>query len=87
MPKLINRNIIAPDGRRTSMRLSQDVWDAIDVIKQETGISTPDLIKIAALEFPHGPDGDGTLTASVRSWVLSWFTARFSSCGGPGQRQ
>lgn len=67
---LVIRNIITLHGR-SSMRLEPTFWTALDRICEAQGNTRSELVQ--AVERANGT---GSLTSSVRSFVLCWFMER-----------
>jgi predicted DNA-binding ribbon-helix-helix protein len=72
---LVPRNIIV-DGRRTSIRLEQAMWDALNEIVEREGIT--------ASEFATAVDRarrTSTLTAAIRVHIMEYFREATTESG------
>lgn len=82
-PSLITRNLRLNRGR-TSIRLEQLEWAALDVICKAEGI---DRHAFASLVDRDPTRGEKTLTSRIRSAILTYFVARAGmSIPGMGRR-
>lgn len=62
---LLCRNVRV-NGRRTSVKLEPEFWDALDMLARQSGSSLNELCEAAArLQEP-----DGTLTSAIRVFVV-----------------
>jgi predicted DNA-binding ribbon-helix-helix protein len=73
MTALINRNVLT-DSIRTSMRMEQEFWDALDMICRERGITQRQLI--AEID---GTPGAGGRTSKVRTYTLNYYRSKVSA--------
>ena len=64
---LVNRNIVI-DGRRTSVRLEPQMWDALAEIARREGRTVHDVCSVASRLRHHS-----TLTAGLRVFLLRYF--------------
>ncbi len=64
---LVNRNIVI-DGRRTSVRLEPQMWDALAEIARREGRTVHDMCSVASRLRHHS-----TLTAGLRVFILRYF--------------
>ena len=64
---LVNRNIVV-DGRRTSVRLEPQMWDALTEIVRREGLTVHDVCTVASRFRRHS-----TLTAGLRVFILRYF--------------
>lgn len=64
---LQNRNVTI-DGRRTSLRLEQDVWDAFEEICERENLSIHELCTLIDRNRHNS-----SRTAAVRAFILSYF--------------
>jgi predicted DNA-binding ribbon-helix-helix protein len=64
---LVSRNVIV-NGRRTSLRLEPEMWEALDEIAKREAKSINDLVA-----FVDRNRDAATLTSDVRVFVLSYF--------------
>lgn len=64
---LVSRNVIV-NGRRTSLRLEPEMWEALDEIAKRESKSINDLVA-----FVDRNRDAATLTSDVRVFVLSYF--------------
>jgi len=64
---LVSRNVIV-NGRRTSLRLEPEMWEALDEIAKREATSINDLVA-----FVDRNRDAATLTSDVRVFVLSYF--------------
>ncbi len=74
---LINRNVTV-NGRRTSLRLEPEMWDALEEIAKREGVRVSDLVSRIDREVRGGASG---LTARVRVFVLGYFRAAATENG------
>jgi predicted DNA-binding ribbon-helix-helix protein len=72
---LLNRNVTIA-GRRTSMKLEPDMWDALDEICQREQISLHQACTLVA-EHHRG----NNLTAAMRVFILGYFRAAATEQG------
>ena len=80
--RLVIRNVIAGHGRRTSMRLEPEFWDALHEICQRERQDLSQLVrKIEAVDRSIGR------TSAVRSFVLEYFRAAAIEAGQTINRQ
>jgi len=56
-------------GHRTSLALETEFWDALDAIASARSLSLAALIR----EIDERRRGKGTLSSTVRVYVLKWF--------------
>ncbi|MFN4089208.1 MAG: ribbon-helix-helix domain-containing protein [Alphaproteobacteria bacterium] len=64
-------------GRRTSVRLDRDTWDALDAICREEGIALADLCSRI-----DGTRGRRSLASALRIEAVRHFRCRFEAMGG-----
>lgn len=74
---LINRNVTV-NGRRTSIRLEPEMWDAIEEIAKREGVRVNDVVSRIDRTARHRNSG---LTARVRVFVLGYFRAAATEQG------
>lgn len=74
---LISRNVMI-DGRRTSLRLEKEFWEAFDEICRREGISKHDLCA-AIEECRH----KSTRTSAVRALIITYFRAVAMDANSP----
>ena len=74
---LINRNVTV-NGRRTSIRLEPEMWDAMEEIAKREGIRVSDVV--SRIDRDARQRGSG-LTARVRVFVLGYFRAAATEQG------
>ncbi|KAF0114457.1 MAG: hypothetical protein FD149_1839 [Rhodospirillaceae bacterium] len=67
MTTLVNRNVVV-DGRRTSMRLEPEMWEALEEVCRREDITVSEFCSIV-----DGIRGDGGLTAATRVCLLLYF--------------
>ena len=80
--RLVTRNVIAGHGRRTSMRLEPEFWDALHEICQRERQDLSQLVReIEAADHSVGR------TSAVRSFVLEYFRAATAEAGQAINRQ
>jgi predicted DNA-binding ribbon-helix-helix protein len=72
---LISRNVTV-NGRRTSLRLEPEMWEALSEMAQREGMRISDVI--SRIDRQHGGRG---LTAQVRVAVLGYFRAAATERG------
>lgn len=63
---LLSRNVVIA-GRRTSMRLEPEMWDALEAIASDAGFSINELITLARTQEATN------LTSGVRIMLLDYF--------------
>ena len=73
--RLLSKNVTV-DGHRTSLRLEQDVWDAIEEICDREGINVHDLCT-----FVERRRSGSSRTAAVRAFILGYFREAASDKG------
>lgn len=71
---LLNRNLLAADGHRTSIRLEPEFWLALTSICEHERICMQDLIKRVQASRKAGQG----LTTAVRVFVLNHYVGRVS---------
>lgn len=71
----MSRNVTV-SGHRTSLRLEQDVWDALDEICDREGISVHNLCTLIEQRRAHS-----SRTAAVRAFILGYFREAASDAG------
>lgn len=69
MSTLVNRNIII-NGRRTSMRLEPEMWDALQDIGSQENMK---ISQICTMVDRHRKSS--SLTSAVRVFIISYFRA------------
>ncbi|MBK1666836.1 hypothetical protein CKO28_02105 [Rhodovibrio sodomensis] len=74
---LINRNVTV-NGRRTSIRLEPEMWDALDEIAKRESVRVSDVV--SRIDRDRLGRGAG-LTARVRVFVLGYFRAAATESG------
>ncbi|MDD9877942.1 MAG: ribbon-helix-helix domain-containing protein [Magnetovibrio sp.] len=74
--QLISRNITV-NGRRTSMRLEEAAWEAIDDICAHEGVSINDLC--TAIDQRRSTS---SRTATVRAFIVTYFREAVAEAGG-----
>ena len=74
---LINRNVTV-NGRRTSIRLEPEMWDALAEIAKRENVSVSDVVSRIDRNARHRGSG---LTARVRVFVLGYFRAAATEQG------
>lgn len=74
---LINRNVTV-NGRRTSIRLEPEMWDALEEIAKREGVRVSDVV--SRIDRHARLSGSG-LTARVRVFVLGYFRAAATENG------
>ncbi len=67
MNTLLNRNVTV-NGRRTSMRLEQEMWDALQEICRREGMTVHEVCSMI-----DDRRGASSLTASTRVFILMYF--------------
>ncbi len=81
---LVSRNIVV-EGRRTSVRLEQEMWDAIREIAVREGVSIHDICSMVDAERR-----ESSLTAGLRVFIMSYFRTAATESGhvqaGHGER-
>lgn len=81
---LVSRNIVV-EGRRTSVRLEQEMWDAIREIAVREGVSIHDICTMVDAERR-----ESSLTAGLRVFIMSYFRTAATETGhiraGHGER-
>jgi predicted DNA-binding ribbon-helix-helix protein len=77
---LINRNVVV-NGRRTSLRLEPEMWEALAEIAQREGVSVSQVISRIDREVRQGAWQGAGLTARVRVFVLGYFRAAATESG------
>lgn len=68
---LVSRNVTV-GGRRTSLRLEPEMWDALDEIAEREAVTLSEICTRIDRARRHGAS---SLTAAVRVFVLSYFRA------------
>jgi predicted DNA-binding ribbon-helix-helix protein len=81
---LVSRNIVV-DGRRTSVRLEQEMWEALREIAVREGVSIHDICTMVDAERR-----ESSLTAGMRVFIMSYFRTAATESGhvqaGHGER-
>ena len=77
---LINRNVTV-NGRRTSLRLEPEMWDALEEIAKREGVRVSDVVSRIDRELRGGSLQGSGLTARVRVFVLGYFRAAATENG------
>lgn len=72
---LINRNVVL-DGRRTSVRLEPQMWDALTEIARREGRSVHEICSEVAARRGHS-----TFAAGLRVHILSYYRAAATAEG------
>lgn len=73
--RLVSRNVTV-DGHRTSLRLEQDVWDALEEVCKREGLSLHEV----CTHVERRRSGSSR-TAAVRAFVLGYFREAASDSG------
>ncbi len=73
--RLQSRNV-SVDGHRTSLRLEQDVWDALEEVCSREGLSVHELCTHIELRR-----AGSSRTAAVRAFILGYFREAASDTG------
>jgi predicted DNA-binding ribbon-helix-helix protein len=68
---LVNRNVII-DGRRTSIRLEPELWDALRLVSRMEGKSINQLCTAIARR-----EAAGGFTSAVRVYIVRYLLARY----------
>jgi predicted DNA-binding ribbon-helix-helix protein len=77
---LINRNVTV-NGRRTSIRLEPEMWDALEEIAKRENVRASDVVSRIDREVRSGAFRGSGLTARVRVFVLGYFRAAATEHG------
>jgi predicted DNA-binding ribbon-helix-helix protein len=80
MSSLIPRNVRV-NGRRTSVRLEQDMWDALKDICAREGMSLDQICAHVA-----GSNGERGFTSSLRVFIVNYYRGRGRQLGRPAGR-
>lgn len=72
---LINRNVVV-DGRRTSIRLEADMWDALTEVCQREGCRIHELATMV-----NSTRRESTLTAAIRVFIMNYYRAAATEQG------
>jgi predicted DNA-binding ribbon-helix-helix protein len=72
---LVPRNVVV-EGRRTSIRLEQAMWDAFNEILEREAVSASDLV--TAVERTRDAS---TLTAAIRVYIMEYFRLAATEAG------
>lgn len=64
--RLVNGNVF-PNGRRTSVKLEPEFWDALYAAASENDINVRELVTIIANQ-----NTDATLASAIRVWCLQY---------------
>ena len=72
---LVSRNVIV-NGRRTSLRLEPEMWEALEEIARREHQTINDVVA-----FVDSQRGSATLTSDVRVFVLSYFRSAATERG------
>lgn len=75
MDGLVNRNVTVA-GRRTSIRLEPEMWDALAEICRREDISAHEACAVVARRR-----GGLSLTAAIRVYIMSYFRAAATEAG------
>lgn len=70
MTEIVNRNVVV-NGRRSSMRLEPDLWDAFRAVCIELDVDHVELMK----RIMAGHTG-GTRTSTVRTFLLNHYRTK-----------
>jgi len=70
MPELVSRNLVV-NGKRSSMRLEPELWDAFRTICAELDIDHVELMKRICAQH-----AGGTVTSTTRAFLLNYFRAK-----------
>jgi predicted DNA-binding ribbon-helix-helix protein len=77
---LINRNVTV-NGRRTSIRLEPEMWDALEEIAKRENVRVGDVVSRIDRQVRSGSFKGSGLTARVRVFVLGYFRAAATENG------
>jgi len=69
------------NGRRTSVRLEQDMWDALKDICAREGVSLDQICAHVA-----GTNGERGFTSSLRVFIVNYYRGRGRPLGRPAAR-
>lgn len=72
---LVNKNITI-DGRRTSVRLEQLMWDALNEIARRERLTVHEVC-----EKVDGSRSESSLTAGIRVYIVSYYRAASTEDG------
>ena len=73
--RLVSRNVTV-DGHRTSLRLEQDVWDALEEVCKREGLNLHEVCT-----HVERRRSESSRTAAVRAFVLGYFREAASDSG------
>lgn len=73
---LISRNVVV-NGHRTSLRLEQVTWDALDDIANAEGLSVHEICSMVDVQRVNS-----SRTSAVRTFILSYFRKAAMKAGG-----
>ncbi len=73
--RLISRNVTV-NGHRTSLRLEQDIWGALDEICEREGVNVHGLCTLIEQRRANS-----SRTAAVRAFILGYFREAASDVG------
>jgi len=78
---LISRNVTV-NGHRTSIRLEQVTWDALDDISAAEGLSIHEICSMVDTQR-----GKSSRTSAVRTFILSYFRNAANEAGAFSKRR
>jgi predicted DNA-binding ribbon-helix-helix protein len=67
--RLLNRNVKAASGERTSIRLEPELWDALRQIAAAAGLTLPAMVQRIEAEAPPGSGR----TSAVRVFIVEHY--------------
>jgi predicted DNA-binding ribbon-helix-helix protein len=70
MSRLENRNVVNAQGKRTSIRLEPEFWDALAEIAKQGGKSLGALVTEIDAKSPRVA---GERTSEIRRFILKWY--------------
>lgn len=70
MPELVSRNLVV-NGKRSSMRLEPELWDAFRTVCNELDINHVELMKRICAQHTGG-----TVTSTTRAFLFNYFRAK-----------
>jgi len=70
MPELVSRNLVV-NGKRSSMRLEPELWDAFRTICAELDVDHVGLMKLI-----YAQHTGGSVTSTTRAFLLNYFRAK-----------
>ena len=72
---LISKNVTV-NGHRTSLRLEQENWDALNDICEAEGLSVHEICSMVEIQR-----SGGSRTSSVRTFILTYFRTAAAQAG------